>query len=69
MGSNPTPGTSAASPALKVVGRRLDPDDYRLRDFLTRAAQPHDFLGGAVGEGSMAVALAHHRLDELAGRS
>jgi thioredoxin reductase (NADPH) len=30
-------------PPLKVVGRRLDPDDYRLRDFLTRAAQPHDF--------------------------
>jgi thioredoxin reductase (NADPH) len=30
-------------PTLKVVGRRLDPDDYRLRDFLTRAAQPHEF--------------------------
>jgi thioredoxin reductase (NADPH) len=30
-------------PPLKVVGRRLDPEDYRLRDFLTRAAQPHDF--------------------------
>ena len=30
-------------PHLKVVGRRLDPEDYRLRDFLTRAAQPHDF--------------------------
>jgi thioredoxin reductase (NADPH) len=30
-------------PTVKVVGRRLDPDDYRLRDFLTRAAQPHHF--------------------------
>jgi thioredoxin reductase (NADPH) len=30
-------------PPLKVVGRRLDAEDYRLRDFLTRAAQPHDF--------------------------
>ena len=30
-------------PTVKVVGRRLDPDDYRLRDFLTRAAQPHEF--------------------------
>jgi thioredoxin reductase (NADPH) len=30
-------------PTLKVVGRRLDADDYRLRDFLTRAAQPHHF--------------------------
>jgi thioredoxin reductase (NADPH) len=26
-------------------------------------------VAGAVGEGSMAVAFAHHRLDELAGRS
>src|SRR5215212_2697913 len=30
-------------PSVTVVGRRLDPDDYRLRDFLTRAAQPHQF--------------------------
>jgi thioredoxin reductase (NADPH) len=30
-------------PSVTVVGRRLDPGDYRLRDFLTRAAQPHDF--------------------------
>ena len=30
-------------PTVKVVGRRHDPDDYRLRDFLTRAAQPHEF--------------------------
>jgi thioredoxin reductase (NADPH) len=28
---------------VTVVGRRLDPEDYRLRDFLTRAAQPHEF--------------------------
>jgi thioredoxin reductase (NADPH) len=30
-------------PRVKVVGRRLEPEDYRLRDFLTRAAQPHDW--------------------------
>ena len=30
-------------PTVKVVGRRLEPEDYRLRDFLTRAAQPHEF--------------------------
>jgi thioredoxin reductase (NADPH) len=30
-------------PTVQVVGRRLDPEDYRLRDFLTRAAQPHEF--------------------------
>jgi len=28
---------------VTVVGRRLEPEDYRLRDFLTRAAQPHEF--------------------------
>ena len=28
---------------LHVVGRRLDPEDHRLRDFLTRIAQPHEF--------------------------
>lgn len=31
-------------PPLTVVGRRLDAEDYRLRDFLTRAAQPHEFF-------------------------
>jgi thioredoxin reductase (NADPH) len=30
-------------PPVKVVGRRHEPEDYRLRDFLTRAAQPHDW--------------------------
>jgi thioredoxin reductase (NADPH) len=30
-------------PSVTVVGRRHDPEDYRLRDFLTRAAQPHQF--------------------------
>jgi thioredoxin reductase (NADPH) len=30
-------------PNVKVVGRRLEPGDYRLRDFLTRAAQPHEW--------------------------
>jgi thioredoxin reductase (NADPH) len=44
VGSNPTPGTVPPRPTVKVVGRRLDPEDYRLRDFLTRAAQPHEFF-------------------------
>ena len=26
-----------------MVGRRVDPDSHRLRDFLTRVAQPHEF--------------------------
>ena len=31
-------------PTLTVVGRRLDPEHHRLRDFLTRAAQPFMWL-------------------------
>ena len=30
-------------PKLHVVGRRLEPQDHRVRDFLTRIAQPHEF--------------------------
>jgi thioredoxin reductase (NADPH) len=35
---------SPAKPKLWVVGRRLDAEHYRLRDFLTRAAQPYEWL-------------------------
>jgi thioredoxin reductase (NADPH) len=35
---------SPAWPKLTVVGRRLAPEDHRLRDFLTRIAQPFDWL-------------------------
>src|SRR5512133_3132681 len=32
---------SPIRPNVHLVGRRTDPQDYRLRDFLTRAAQPY----------------------------
>jgi thioredoxin reductase (NADPH) len=35
---------SPVRPKVQVVGRRLDAEHYRLRDFLTRAAQPYDWL-------------------------
>jgi thioredoxin reductase (NADPH) len=35
---------SPARPTLTVVGRRLSPEDHALRDFLTRAAQPFEWL-------------------------
>ena len=43
---------------VTVVGARLDPEHYRLRDFLTRVAQPHVFLeaGSAAGEAALAAA-------------
>jgi thioredoxin reductase (NADPH) len=34
---------SPVRPNVVVVGRRLEPEDHRLRDFLTRTAQPYDF--------------------------
>jgi thioredoxin reductase (NADPH) len=51
---------SPPRPTVKVVGRRLDPDDYRLRDFLTRAAQPHEFyeVGSAQADAVLADAGA-----------
>lgn len=37
-------------PAVTVVGRRLDPEHHRLRDFLTRSAQPYDWLEAGTPE-------------------
>jgi thioredoxin reductase (NADPH) len=35
---------SPVRPTVQVVGRRLDAEHYRLRDYLTRIAQPYDWL-------------------------
>ncbi|MEN3343063.1 MAG: thioredoxin reductase [Actinomycetota bacterium] len=35
---------SPVRPTVQVVGRRLEPEHHRLRDFLTRIAQPHEWL-------------------------
>jgi thioredoxin reductase (NADPH) len=35
---------SPVRPTIQVVGQRLDPEHHRLRDFLTRIAQPHKWL-------------------------
>src|SRR4051812_33908913 len=35
---------SPVRPKVQVVGRRLEAGDYRVRDFLTRTAQPYDWL-------------------------
>ena len=45
-------------PTLKIVGRRLDPEDYRLRDFLTRTAQPHDFYEAGTSQADAVLAEA-----------
>jgi thioredoxin reductase (NADPH) len=45
---------------VHVVGHRLEPEHHRLRDFLTRAAQPHEFYeaGSPQAEGVLAKAGA-----------
>ena len=35
---------SPVRPTVQVVGRRLEAEDHRLRDFLTRIAQPHEWF-------------------------
>jgi thioredoxin reductase (NADPH) len=49
---------SPVRPNVTVVGRRLDPDDHRLRDFLTRIAQPHRWLEAGSPEAEQALAAA-----------
>ena len=49
---------SPIRPRVTVVGRRLEPEHYRLRDFLTRTAQPHDFLEAGSEEAGRALAAA-----------
>lgn len=41
---------SPVRPSVTVIGERLDPDHYALRDFLTRAAQPHTWVDAASPE-------------------
>jgi thioredoxin reductase (NADPH) len=35
---------SPVRPTLQVIGERLEPEHHRLRDFLTRIAQPHEWF-------------------------
>jgi len=39
-----------------VIGRALDPDDHRLRDFMTRSAQPFDFHEAGTPEAEVVLA-------------
>jgi len=47
---------SPIRPTVSVVGRRLDPEHYRLRDFLTRTAQPFEWLEAGLPEAEQAAA-------------
>ena len=53
---------SPVRPTVRVVGRSIEPAHHRLRDFLTRSAQPYEFLELDSPEG--AALLAEHGLAE-----
>jgi thioredoxin reductase (NADPH) len=43
-------------PTLTVVGRRLEPEHHRLRDFLTRVAQPFEWVEAGTDEAAALLA-------------
>ncbi len=53
---------SPARPPVQVVGHRLGAEDHRLRDFLTRAAQPFEWFEAGTPEASELLA-AHGATD------
>jgi thioredoxin reductase (NADPH) len=46
---------SSLRPTLTVVGRRLEPEHHRLRDFLTRVAQPFEWIEAGTPEADGAL--------------
>ena len=56
---------SPPRPTVHVVGRRLEPEHHRLRDFLTRAAQPHEFYEADSPQAEAVLAKAGARGAEL----
>jgi thioredoxin reductase (NADPH) len=56
---------SPVRPTLEVVGRRLDPAHHRLRDFLTRIAQPYEWLEAGTPDAERLLLERHLRGAEL----
>jgi thioredoxin reductase (NADPH) len=54
---------SPVRPTVTVIGRRLAPEDHRLRDLLTRSAQPYDWVEAGTEAGR--EALARHGAGKL----
>jgi thioredoxin reductase (NADPH) len=55
---------SPVRPTLQVIGERLDPEHHRLRDFLTRIAQPHEWF--EAGSPEATGLLSRHAVDGAA---
>jgi thioredoxin reductase (NADPH) len=56
---------SPVRPRVTLIGRRNEPGHYELRDLLTRAAQPHDWLDADSDAGRSALAIAGARAEDL----
>jgi thioredoxin reductase (NADPH) len=56
---------SPPRPTVHVVGHRLEPEHHRVRDFLTRAAQPHEFYEAGSPQAEAVLAKAGARDAEL----
>ncbi|HEX8073379.1 MAG TPA: NAD(P)/FAD-dependent oxidoreductase [Thermoleophilaceae bacterium] len=56
---------SPVRPTVHVVGRRLEPAHYELRDFLTRSAQPHEWYEAGTPEADELLERAGARDAEL----
>lgn len=54
---------SPVRPTVTLIGRRLEPDDHAVRDFLTRIAQPYEWI--EAGSADADAALARLRSSEL----
>ena len=54
---------SPVRPTVTLIGRRLEPEHHRVRDFLTRIAQPYEWL--EAGSADADAALARLRSSEL----
>ncbi len=52
---------SPVRPTVQVIGRRLEPADHQIRDFLTRTAQPYEWLDAESPEAR--ELLARHGVD------
>src|SRR5207247_4087159 len=53
---------SPPRPTVQMIGRRLDPTDHRLRDFLTRGDQPYEFF--EAGTPGAVELLRRHEIGE-----
>jgi thioredoxin reductase (NADPH) len=56
---------SPIRPTVTLIGRRLEPEHHRVRDFLTRIAQPYAWLEAGSGEAEAALASTGSREREL----